>query len=175
MDEKFQIIALGCTGGPREGNLTSYLLSPLADQEWIALDAGSLLTGIDLAIEKNNLMGVAFTDTKLTAAGEMVVKHLRCYLISHTHLDHIARLVLNSQIDENKYILGIDPTIDNLRDFIFNGRIWPNFGNEGSEPILRRYEYIRLPLYKQREIPNTSMSVEAYLLSHPDGYPSTAF
>jgi 3',5'-cyclic-nucleotide phosphodiesterase len=173
--EEFQIVVLGCTGGPRENNLSGYLLSPLEKQEWIALDAGSLLTGIDRAIEKNNLREITFTHSALTSPGEMLIKHLRAYLISHTHLDHIAGLVLNSPIDEPKYILGIDPTIDNLRDYIFNGRIWPNFGSEGVEPILGLYEYIRLPLSTQREIPNTSMRVEAFLLSHPNGYPSSAF
>jgi 3',5'-cyclic-nucleotide phosphodiesterase len=171
----FQVIVLGCTGGPREANVSGYLLSPLAEQEWIALDAGTLLGGIDRALEKNNLKDVVFSDNKLTPAGEMLVKHLRCFLISHAHLDHIAGLVLNSQVDSKKSIVGIDPTINNIRDHIFNGRIWPNYGNEGFEPILNLYEYVRLPLHQEAGIPRTSMNVEAYLLSHPHGYPSTAF
>jgi len=175
MKEEFQMVVLGCTGGPRENNISGYLLSPLAKQEWIALDAGSLLVGMERALEKGSLKDVVFTDDKLTPAGEMLNKHIGCFLISHAHLDHIAGLVLNSQIDSKKCILGISPTIDNLRDHIFNGRIWPNYGNEGYEPILNLYEYVRLPLHKQMGVPKSSMSVEAYLLSHPGGYPSTAF
>ena len=175
MDEAFQVVVLGCTGGPRENNLSGYLLSPLEGQEWIALDAGSLLVGIDKALEKNSLKNVPFNDEILTRASEMLSKHIKGFLISHAHLDHILGLVLNSQIDEHKYILGIDTTIDNLRDHIFNAIIWPNYGNEGVEPVLRRYDYIRLPLHKRQSIPNTQMSVEAYLLSHPHGYPSSAF
>lgn len=175
MDEVFQVVVLGCTGGPRESNLSGYLMSPLASQEWIAFDAGSLLEGIERALEKKSLLGVPFTDSGLTNAAEMLVKHLRAFLISHAHLDHVAGLVLNSQIDEGKYILGIDPTIDNIRDYLFNGRIWPNYANEGSEPMLRRYFYQRLPLHLPQSIPLTSMKVEAFLLSHPRGYPSSAF
>lgn len=114
-------------------------------------------------------------DPALLPAGELFLKQIRAYLISHAHLDHIAGLVLNSQVDEQKYILGIDSTIDNLRDHVFNGKIWPNYGSEGLEPILNRYQYMRLPLHQKIQIPNTSMHVEAFLLSHPRGYPSSAF
>lgn len=173
--EVFQIVVLGCTGGPRETNLSGYLISPLEQQEWIGLDAGSLLSGIEAALEKQSLKDVPFSDATLTFAGEMLRNHIRGYLISHAHLDHISGLVLNSQVDSKKNILGIKPTIDNIRDYIFNNRIWPNYGNEGVEPILNYYTYVRLPLHQPQAIPNTSMKVEAYLLSHPRGYPSTAF
>jgi cAMP phosphodiesterase len=173
--EGFQIVVLGCTGGPRENNLSGYLMSPLESQEWIVLDAGSLISGIDCALAKDSLKDVHFSSSALVPAGEMLTGHVRCFLISHAHLDHIAGLVLNSQADGKKSILGIAPTIDNIRDHIFNGRIWPNYGNEGLEPILNRYVYVRLPLHQSQPIPNTSMKVEAYLLSHPRGYPSTAF
>ncbi len=175
MGEAFQVVILGCTGGPKEGNLSGYIVSPATHNEWIALDAGTLLSGIDRAIEKNSLSTVNFTDPVLSQAGEMFVKHIRGYLISHAHLDHIAGLVLNSQVDDHKFVAGIDSTIDNIRDHIFNGRIWPNYGSEGLEPVLRRYHYVRLPLHEKIQVPNTSMNVEAYLLSHPRGYPSSAF
>lgn len=175
MPEAFQVVVLGCSGGPRECNLSSYLVSGLHHNEWICLDAGSLLTGIDLAVEKKSLEHVSFSNPELIPSAEMLLEHLKAYLISHAHLDHIAGLVLNSQSDTQKHILGIDPTIDNLRDFIFNGRIWPNYGDEGDEPILKKYHYVRLPLHVMKPIPDTSMQVETFLLSHPRGYPSTAF
>lgn len=175
MNAVFQIVVLGCSGGPRENNLSGYLISPLNTQQWIVLDAGSLLAGLDKALEKDNLKNVPFADPKFTPACEMLVKHVKGYLLSHAHLDHISGLVLNSQIDSKKYILGIDSTIDNLRDHIFNGKIWPNYGSEGIEPILNLYQYIRLPLHEEQPIPDTEMTVETYLLSHPDKYPSSAF
>ncbi len=171
----FQIVVLGCSGGPREDNLSGYLCSPLETQEWISLDAGSLLEGIECALKKKCLNDVSFTDPELAMQGEMLRKHLKCFLISHAHLDHIAGLVLNSPADSHKHILGLDPTIDNLRDHIFNGKIWPNYGSEGNDPILRLYEYVRLKTAQVTPIPNTSMNVEAFALSHPNGYPSSAF
>ncbi|MEZ5315175.1 MAG: 3',5'-cyclic-nucleotide phosphodiesterase [Chlamydiales bacterium] len=175
MSEVFQVIVMGCTGGPFEGNLSGYLLSPIDKTEWIALDAGTLLSGIHIAILKNHLDLTLFSNSALTPAGEMLLEHIKAFLISHAHLDHIAGLILNSQIDTSKYILGTDSTIDHLRDHIFNGEIWPNYGSEGSQPILGKYQYVRLPLFKTLPIPNTTMQVESYLLNHPGGYPSTAF
>ena len=175
VDAAFQIVVLGCSGGPRENNISGYLIAPMDTQQWIVLDAGSLLVGIDKALEKDNLKNVSFQDPQSIPACEMMIKYIKGYLLSHAHLDHISGLVLNSQIDSKKYILGIDSTIDNLRDHIFNGKIWPNYGSEGIEPILNLYQYVRLPLQEPQPIPNTEMTVEAYLLSHPHHYPSTAF
>ena len=50
--------------------------------------------------------------------------------LSHAHLDHISGLILNAPDDSPKPILGLDATIDTLRDHVFNWRVWPNFGNE---------------------------------------------
>lgn len=175
MGETFQLIVMGCTGGPREGNLSGYLFSPLHKQEWIALDGGSLMMGIEKGLEKKSFEGVPFTDPTLIPAAEFIRNHLKAFLISHSHLDHIAGLVLNSQIDIAKSILGIDSTLDNMRDYVFNGLIWPNYGDEGNEPRLNKYRYVRLPLHKMVSIPETEMKVEAFLLSHPHGYPSSAF
>lgn len=174
-EEVFQIVALGCTGGPRENNLSGYLLSPIDGHDWLALDAGSLLAGIDCALAKGSLQGVDFKDPQLKPAAEMLIHHIRSFLISHAHLDHILGMVINSQIDMAKTVLASDTTIDNLRDHIFNGKIWPNYGSEGAEPILNHYRYMRLGFGQENQIPETGMTVEAHLLSHPDGYPSTAF
>lgn len=175
MTDAFKMVVLGCSGGPRESNASGYLLSAVDKSEWIAFDAGTLLSGIDIAIKKNSFEDVSFTDSSLQPSGELFLKHIKAYLISHAHLDHISGLIINSQVDVFKPILGIHPTIDNLRDYIFNNRIWPNYGDEGIEPILKRYHYVRLPLHQPIPIPNTDMTVESYLLSHPHGYPSTAF
>lgn len=175
MKEAFEIIVLGCGGGPFENNLTGFLLSPLSQKEWIALDAGSVLWGIVQAYEQNHLTDIEPVDSQLHPACDLFINQIKAFLISHAHLDHIVALVVNSQIDKHKYILGIDPTIDNLRDHIFNGLIWPNYGNEGREPILKLYSYLRLALHQKKNIPGTTLQTEAYLLSHPGGYPSTAF
>lgn len=170
----FQVVVLGCMGGPKVENLSGYLLSSLSEPEWIALDAGSLLSGIEIAIKNNNLEAQLFSSSSLTPACEMLKNHLKAYLISHAHLDHIAGLVVNSPIDDSKWILGTDPTIDNLRDHIFNGKIWPNYGSEGDRPI-KKYHYLRLPIYETIPIPSTKFTVTTFPLSHPRQYPSSAF
>src|SRR5262249_13845591 len=51
---KFVSIVLGAAGGLSEDNLTSYLLAPVADTRFIALDAGTLLSGIKVAIDRGS-------------------------------------------------------------------------------------------------------------------------
>ena len=38
-----------------------------------------------------------------------------------------------------------------------------------------QYQYRRLQLQQKMAIPGTKLTMEPFLLSHPDGYPSTAF
>ncbi len=157
--DTFKVIVLGSGGGPLENNLSSYLLAPTASSDYIALDAGTLLSEI-VRTEENPL---AFFQNQIKA-----------YLISHPHLDHVAGLVINSTADSKKPLLGTDFTINSIRDHLFNWIIWPNFGSEGKKP-LNQYAYKRLKEGKKSSIPSTAMSVEALLLNHPKGYLSTAF
>ncbi len=175
MQNQFRIIVLGCTGGPKENSLSGYLLYPLCDpDQLIAFDAGTMLAGIEVAYSRGNLDDFKFDFSSLTPVGELYQRKLKAYLISHAHLDHIAALVINSQNDTHKYILGLDSTIDDMRDHIFNWKTWPNCGNEGIKPI-KLYDYQRLALHTKTPIPATDMNVEVFLLSHPHEYPSSAF
>lgn len=173
--EGFKVIVLGCSGGPLESNVSGYLIAPKGSNEFVALDAGTLLNGIYEA-EKNQ----SFQDLPKDPSSpfrkevEILRRHVKAYLISHAHLDHIAGLVLNSTEDLPKSIFAIDSVVDFLRDYIFNGKIWPNFGSEGNEPRIKQYTYQRLELGKKIPI-SAEMEMEPYLLSHPDGYESTAF
>jgi len=170
----FTVIVLGATGGVRENNLSCYLVGANPLEGFVALDAGSLLSGIEWAYQKKNLSEIPLEDAVLTPIGKFFQQYIKAYLISHVHLDHIYGLVINSQTDSPKAILGLDSTIDFLRDHIFNGVIWPNYGSEGTNPI-GRYRYTRLSLNQSVAIPGLSLTVEPFLLSHPGNYPSTAF
>jgi cAMP phosphodiesterase len=173
--EFFKVIVLGCTGGPKEGNMSSYLLGIPHTKDYITLDAGTLLEGLEKAYLLDHFedLDVPLTDNPIRI---LFLKHIKAYLISHPHLDHIAGLVINSQIDISKPLLGSHFTINSLRDYIFNGSIWPNYGSEGVEPILNIYNYIRLGYEEPpTPIPGTQFNVEAFVLSHPKDYPSTAF
>lgn len=174
--QSFKIIVLGCSGGPHETDISGYLLYPQNHtDELLVLDAGTLLGGLAVAEKNECFQDFDFEDQMLRPMGEIFLKKIRGYLISHAHLDHISALVINSQADVNKFIAGTDRTIDDLRDHIFNTVIWPNYGSEGQEPMLRKYQYIRLPYQEMHPLPNTQYRVESYRLSHPHDYPSTAF
>ena len=174
-DGSFKVVVLGAHGGPRENNLSSYLLAPTGGNVFVSLDAGSLLHGIYEAYEKGSFQDIEVsTDGKFNVEADILRNHIKAYLISHAHLDHIAGLVINSPKDASKPIFGIDPTIDFLRDYVFNWKIWPNFGSEGEKP-LNQYQYQRMRVGERIQIPNTEMSVEPFILNHPGDYASTAF
>lgn len=174
-DASFKVVALGTHGGPVESNLSGYLLAPMAENHFVALDAGSLLNGIDLANRQKQFQEIPFDDkSKWNFAAQILRDHVKAYLISHAHLDHVAALVINSPKDTKKPILAIDSAIDFIRDHLFNWKIWPNFGSEGQKP-LNQYHYERLKVGKKTPIPNTKMNVETFLLNHPGGYQSSAF
>lgn len=171
----FKVVVLGAHGGPAENNLSGYMLALKDSNAFIALDAGTLLHGIDLAQQRNSFDDIEIDEkSPWNLEAEVLRQHIKAYLISHAHLDHVAGLVINSTIDSNKPIFGIDSTINFLRDCLFNWKIWPNFGSEGPEP-LNLYSYKRLQLGKKTSIPNTQITVEPFLLNHPGTYQSTAF
>ena len=57
-ERQFVTIALGKGGGLTEANLSSYLLAQVGSTEFVALDAGTLLTGLQHAHRKGNLSDV---------------------------------------------------------------------------------------------------------------------
>lgn len=172
----FIVIPLGTKGGSLEKNLSAYLLAKENSTDFVALDAGTLMSGIQNANSLSNFkkLGIKSYSNKNLAI-KIIKQNIKAYLVSHAHLDHINGLVANSPIDDPKPILGLDNTINNLRDHIFNNKIWPNLANEGALPKFKKYTYLRLKEKTSTEIPNTKMHVTAYLLNHGNGYPSTAF
>ena len=174
-EPRFVTIALGTGGGLTEDNLTSYLLAPVGSTAFVSLDAGTLLTGLQHAHRKGNLSDVVGpTASPLSVEGQVLQQHIKAYLISHAHLDHLAGLVLNSSDDTNKDILALAPTIEHLRDHIFNWKIWPNFGDEGPGVPLKKYHFVRLTPGEEHAITGTRLTVQPYALSHA-GVTSTAF
>ena len=165
----FEVVVLGCGGGPMETNLSGYLVAAAGSNSFLAVDAGSLLAGIEAGRVKGSFPEIA------GPAETILRQNVKAYLISHAHLDHVAGLVINSQCDSTKPLFGIASTIDNIRDHLFNWKIWPNFADEGTHPHLGQYTYKRLALQQTYALEGTSFFVEPFLLSHPDNYPSTAF
>jgi cAMP phosphodiesterase len=171
----FRMIPLGTSGGALEDNLSAYLISTVHSNAWIALDAGTLCSSLKkIPIAELKHLNVQRMPTK-NLTEEFFTKNIKTYLISHAHLDHISGMVICSPIDSHKEIMGIDPTINYLRDYIFNWKIWPNFSDSGIKPRLGKYHYHRLPLGISTKILPTPLAVTAFILNHGNGYPSTAF
>lgn len=101
-----QLRVVGCHGGETPKHRTSAFL--LDDR--LAIDAGSLTSGLDLGMQRK----------------------LEAVLVSHAHLDHIRDL---ATIADNRaqhgceplVVVGIRPTIDVLKKHFFNGLLWPDF------------------------------------------------
>jgi len=172
----FKIVVLGCRGGPLENNLSAYLVTTTGCNSFIALDAGTLLSGIEVAFQLKSFKSFAIppSDTLLPEAA-ILQNHIKAYFISHAHIDHIAGLVVNSPNDSPKKIYGIAPTIANLRNHVFNWAVWPNAANEGVEPCLNLYHYHELEEGETIQLADPAIAVTSYRLSHPNNYASTAF
>jgi len=101
-----QLRVIGCHGGETPKHRTcAFLLD-----ERLAIDAGSLTSGLDLSAQYK----------------------LEAVLVSHSHLDHVRDL---ATIADNRVqhgcppleIVGTKATLDVLRKHFFNDLLWPNF------------------------------------------------
>lgn len=101
-----QLRVIGCHGGETPKHRTcAFLLD-----ERLAIDAGSLTSGLDLSLQYK----------------------LEAVLVSHAHLDHIRDL---ATIADNRVqhgcpplqVLGTKPTLDILKKHFFNDLLWPDF------------------------------------------------
>lgn len=174
-DHRFSVIALGTAGGITQDNLSSYLIAPKGKDSYVSLDAGTGLSAIKQAYENGCFKDIKIPkDSELLPEVWLLKNHVKSYLISHSHLDHLTGLVLNSTEDSSKTIMGFPEPINKLRAHIFNGIIWPNFGNEGPAPKINTYQYTRITAGREFPIPETELHVTPFPLSHA-GLVSTAF
>lgn len=174
----FDVIALGTEGGVNADSLSAFLIGPTQQNVSVACDAGSLVNGIDRSIEKGafseDFIKDVPTDYPYSLTGYVLREHIKGYLITHAHLDHVAGLLLASVDDSSKPIYGFDSVIDTLKTDYFNWRAWPNFADKGKTPLLKKYSYHVLPEHKPYPLLNTPLSVVAIPLSH-NGVVSSAF
>jgi len=162
----FTVVPLGVKGGLDESNLSSYLVAARGTTDYIALDAGTLYAGIRRAIELGALPA---------PVSRVLRQDIKAYFISHPHLDHVAGLIINSPDDSAKNIYGLSFCLDVLKDKYFSWRSWANFGDEGEQPLLKKYHYVPMIPGKEIAIDRTDLSVTAFPLSHGNTYESTAF
>lgn len=169
----FEVVALGVDGGVTDGNLTSYLIRDDSQPLYLALDAGSVLPGIAKALEKGNFPDI--TDemaAPLTRQGYIFRQRINSYFISHAHLDHVSGLIIGSPEDSKKTIYASADTIDVLRNYYFNWRVWPNFTDSGSGTRLGTYRMQLVRPAQSLSLGLTRLTGEMYPLSH-DKSPSS--
>jgi cAMP phosphodiesterase len=162
----FRVVPLGVKGGLAEGNLSAYLVAATGSPDFVALDAGSLRPGAEKAVASH-----VFT----TPVEDVLRQSIKGYCISHPHLDHVAGLLLNAPDDAPKPIYGLPACLATLQDDYFNWRAWPNFGDGGRVPALGKYQLRALVPGQATLLASTTLSVQAFGLSHGPGTQSTAF
>ena len=164
----FELIVLGDTGGTRDGNLSAFLLRALADNKYIGLDAGTLLNGIEKSLENNAFDDLDIDTTQKTIPRINILhNHIAAYMISHGHLDHVSGLLIASPDDNSKPIYALPSVNKTISNSYFNWQGWANFSDRGTLPHLNKYKMVDLPLQQTIKIPNTSLNVKTFSLSHP--------
>jgi 3',5'-cyclic-nucleotide phosphodiesterase len=156
-ERSFKIVPLGVLGGIDESNLSAYMVAPAGTNNYICIDAGTLHYGINQAI-KNKVFTVP--------ADEVLKKYIKAYFISHSHLDHIAGLIINSPEDSTKGIYAFADCINTIKTHYFTWTSWANFANEGESPQLKKYTYHVLTPGTEVKVANNPLRVTAFPLSH---------
>lgn len=170
----FELITLGDTGGIQDGNLSAFLLRALSDSHYIALDAGTVVNGINVGLSNDAFKYLPVkTDNALSTTGNILHHHIKGYLISHGHLDHVAGLLIASPEDNNKPIYALNSVNQTMSDTYFNWQAWANFTDRGLPPKLNKYSVIDLVPKQAIKLKDTQLTVTAFSLSHP--LESTAF
>lgn len=162
----FQVVPLGVKGGIDEKNLSAYLLAPSNTKDYICLDAGTINSGIEKAIE-NKVFKVP--------TSEVLRKYIKGYLISHAHLDHVSGLIINSPADSSKTVYATNKCMEMMENHYFNDQTWANFGDQGIGFPLKKYHFQTLTIAEETPVTNTTMTVKAFSLSHVNPFESTAF
>ncbi len=162
----FKILPLGVKGGLDESNLSAYLLAAAGSDNYICLDAGTLHSGINKAIQHKLFKG---------SVSQVLQHNIKGYLLSHAHLDHLSGLIINSPDDSKKNIYALPEVLETLKTHYFTWKSWANFGSEGEKPILNKYQYIPLSESEEIKLDQTDLRLKTFKLSHVNPDLSTAF
>eukprot|EP01127_Copromyxa_protea_P019349 TRINITY_DN6248_c0_g1_i2.p1 TRINITY_DN6248_c0_g1~~TRINITY_DN6248_c0_g1_i2.p1 ORF type:complete len:369 (-),score=64.61 TRINITY_DN6248_c0_g1_i2:267-1373(-) len=166
----YVVVPLGTGGGITEGSLSSYAVaSTLQPTDFILCDAGTVFSGAEENLDEDFLPSLFPTPV---TPWEFIKNHVHGYLVSHAHLDHLSGLIINSVDDSSgKPIIGLEQTLDNIAENIFNWKVWPDFGPSG----LGKYSYVEGSSREPVSIEGTPFSVLAFPVYHSYPYLSTAF
>ncbi|ORY66816.1 cAMP phosphodiesterases class-II-domain-containing protein [Leucosporidium creatinivorum] len=207
-DPAFEMLVLGCGGGPLETNLSSYLCKPYSTR-WsdgcTLLEGGSTMGALSTLVEANPFSFIGFNlgigvDLHEQQAEEARVEKalksrkgppeparigvgregggraagkiwemIRCFAITHAHLDHIQGLIISSGASlQPRPLYGTHRTLDNI-ERIFDGGIWPKLAGYENDGVTvgRAYLYRDVPAPTHEPLPlSPSLSFHAFPLSH---------
>ncbi|PBK96473.1 cyclic-AMP phosphodiesterase [Armillaria gallica] len=168
----FDMVVVGCGGGPDETNLSAYLFKPY-DSRWedgiIALEAGSGQGALSHILEETPSLFNSERDQGPYSVAK-IYSYVRCFLITHAHLDHVNSLVISagSLSGPRKQVYATHQTLLGLEG-IFNGHIWPNLASWKEDDDENKLLYKDLPLDLPSGAYHTifpSVSVRTFLLNH---------
>ena len=78
---QFVTIVLGASSGLHEANLTAYLLAPIGERQFIALDAGTVLSGLLVATSVGSFADIQVPHASaLTLDGLILREHIKAYV-----------------------------------------------------------------------------------------------
>lgn len=175
-ETEFKLFVIGSGGGIADDNLNCYLLAVKNSNDFICLDAGTLYSGIEKAVDAGRFYDVFVpSDLNIIKTGYIFTECIKAYLISHAHLDHISGLIIGSPADKPKPIYGSEETIRFLAKNIFNWEIWPNFTIEGDGFRLKKYTLRTVKPGEVFQAENTSFKITPFIISHQEPYTSIAF
>ncbi|GAA5881808.1 hypothetical protein JCM1840_003884 [Sporobolomyces johnsonii] len=176
----FELLVLGCGGGPIESNLSCYLVKPYTrtwDEGCTSLEGGSTIGALSALIERSpysfegfNLgMGVDAHELELAEEARgvddereaeigvgregggkkagRIWEMISCFAITHSHLDHIAGLIISSAActPPPKPVYGLPRTLHNIQR-VMDGGIWPMLGGfDDTVQAGRAYLYKEVP------------------------------
>ncbi|KAJ2916824.1 hypothetical protein MD484_g3579, partial [Candolleomyces efflorescens] len=200
----FDIVVVGAGGGPDETNLSAFVfpLIPRAhtliypsrylvkshsscwEDGVLALEAGSGQGALGRILETSPRLFLSEEGDPLlpgrTLSAADVYSAIRCFLITHAHLDHINSLVVSagSLTGPRKRIYAVKETLQDLAS-IFNDRIWPNLASweEKDEDYKLLYSPLTPDMSFTPIFPD--ISVQTFPLNHGSNdhgpYESSAF
>ncbi|KAJ7090210.1 cAMP phosphodiesterases class-II-domain-containing protein [Mycena belliarum] len=182
----FDLVVVGEGGGPDETNLSAYLFKP-STAPWedgiVALEAGSGQGAVQRLLHSDprlfNLPGHPSPRTKPYSASE-IYSLVRCFLISHAHLDHVNSLVLSagSLGGPRKRLFAAKQTLADL-ERVFDDRIWPNLASWDEDDDNSKLLYTILDISDAYATLIPGVSVRGFQVSHghnaAGNYDSTAF
>lgn len=177
----FDLVVVGCGGGPNESNLSSYLLkahNALWSDGALALEAGSGYGAISRILADSPTL-FAPCDPRSPAE---VLSWVRSFVITHGHLDHINGLVLSagSLRGPPRQVFAAQQTLKDI-ETVFSDRLWPNLGTWDKEDKTAALLYSPLQLDSTYRPVAAHVSVRALPLNHGHmrctnaPYDSTAF